>query len=561
MAGNLLDSHSNRLLLICDEPSRWSLIGGYFGRRADDVVDLLLGPSTQWPSVVCDQAPGRHPAFTLPSASPSTLRDSELWQELADGASRVADEGDASNLETPLKQGLAAAVAAWDPVGPSPPSQTSELASRLAEVLVDRRHGRPLWALWQRLALARIRLDDEILEMLGAAQLTPLADATLRRVLLDGGGRLHDVLRRIPEERPVDPELQHAAQRDTHELLFEHYYERFTAFAEADDPAAVEHASEALHHAGELADYERLDLVRVELADQLNALGTRLQDLYGDHESASIVFLRAVQSYDGDAYSHHGRARSLDFLGQDADEVEQGYDRALSLEPLQPAWHAHRISLLADLGRLDDARHAWAEAEGAILDGGDHVDVYEALHAPVAACLIALGELQFASYVLGGVPSRARDAEHRRLQTLLSGRLAAEEDGAFVPAPRSAGPWWQKGPQVLPQRDTEGRQLLQWAAGRVEHIDDEGVHLHLAEVHDSVHPPVTGWMIVAPEAWENRCLDDVPANKILVGQFVEIGRYASNDAEDRSAIRLVPTVPLPEGRHRPLDPGRWLRPR
>jgi hypothetical protein len=178
------------------------------------------------------------------------------------------------------------------------------------------------------------------------------------------------------------------------------------------------------------------------------------------------VFLRAVQSYDHDGYSHHGRARSLDLLGHDADEVERGYERALALEPLQPAWHAHRVSLLADLGRLDETRRAWAEAESAVLDGGERIEVYDALHAPVAATLIALGELQFAAYVLDGVPSWARDAEHRRLRTLLSGRLAAEKDGAFVPAPRSATEWWREAPQVLPQRDTDGRQLVRWAAGR-----------------------------------------------------------------------------------------------
>jgi len=172
--------------------------------------------------------------------------------------------------------------------------------------------------------------------------------------------------------------------------------------------------------------------------------------------------------------------------------------------------------------------------------------------------LIALGELQFAAYVLDGVPSWARDAEHRRLRTLLSGRLAAEKDGAFVPAPRSATEWWREAPQVLPQRDTDGRQLIQWAAGRVEHVDEEGVHIHLAQVEDPEKEPDPGWMIVAPDAWKTRCLDDVPAEKVRVGRFVEIGRYVSDAHDARTAIRLVPFAPLAEGRHRPLDPGRWM---
>jgi tetratricopeptide (TPR) repeat protein len=556
-ASKLLHRNTERLLVICDEPNRWTIGGGYFARRADDAVDLLLGPTASWPAVVCDQTAGGYEALPLPAASITTLRDVGSWGELAKAAAYVADHLDASEFETPLKQRLAVAVVAWDPDGPPPPTQTAELAWRLAETLVARRHGRRLWTLWQRLALARIHLEDEVLGELGATNLTPLAEATLRHVLLDGAGRLHDALRRIPDERPVDPEMHKAARRDSHELLYEHHYERFRTLAAADDPTAGEHAAEALHHAGELADHERLDVVRVELSDQLNALGTRLMDLHEDHESAATVFLRAVQTNAGDGYAHHGRARSLDVLGQDPDEVEREYDRALDLEPLQPAWHAHRVSLLADLGRLEDARRAWAQAESALLNGAEHASVYEALHAYVAACLLAIGELPFATYVLEGVPDWARDVEHRRLNNVLAGRLAAEEDGAFVPAPRSGRAWWREDPQVLPRRDTDGRQLAQWAAGRVEHVDAEGVHLHLAQVGLVDDQPDPSWTVIAPDAWESRCLDGVPADQVRPGRFVEIGRYRSEAEDARTAIRLVPVTLLPEGRYRPLSPVRW----
>jgi len=556
-AGRLLHENAERVLVVCDEPSGWSAGSGHFARHADDAVELLLGPTARWPAVVCDQAAGGHrSSLRLPAASVATLRDPSTWGELSGAAGYVADQPFATELDTPLKQRLAAAVLAWDPEGAPPPAQSAELAARLAEALAARRYGRPLWALWQRLALARVQVDDGVLARLGAQRLEPLAEATLRQVLLDGAGRLHDLLRRISDERPVDPVIQQAAKREAHELLYEHHYDRFATLAAANDPAAGEQAAEALHHAGELADQERVDVVSVELSDQLDALGTRLMDLQEDHHSAAMVFLRAVQTDANDGYAHHGRAHSLNILGRDVGEVERGYDRALALDPLQPAWHADRVSLFADLGRLDDARRAWARAESALVERGEGGDVYDSLHARVAPGLLALGELPLAEYVLEGVPGWARDAEHRRLGRVLAGRLAAEEDGAFVPAPRSGGAWWREDPQVLPARDTDGRALTQWAAGRVELVDEEGVHVHLAMVGDDDDPD-PGWTIIAPEAWERRCLDDVPAGEVRPGQFLEIGRYCSDGEDARTAILLVPVVPLQEGRHRPLSPSRW----
>ncbi len=554
-ADRLLQSNAERILVVCDEPSRWSLGGGYFGARAQDAVDLLLGPAASWLAVVLDQTSRGRQVIALPATPMASLRDGTRWGGLSEAASRVADRRDIAGLDTPLKQGLAAAIEAWDPEGPLANSETGELASGLAEALVDRRHGRPLWALWQRLAVARIRLDDDMLNRLGAASLNPLAATTLHRVLLDGHGRLHDALRRIAEERPVDPAIQATALAEAHESLFEYHHQRFRTLADLDDPAAGDHAAEALHHAGELADEERLDLILVELSDQLNALGTRLQDVQGLHEPASAVFFRALQTNNRDAYAHHGQARNLDIAGREPETVDTAYQRALSLEPLQPAWHGHRITFLADLGRLDEARRGWARAESAVLDGGEHAAVYNDLYAPVAATMIALGELDFAGYILGGVPEWARDTELRRLDNLLVSRVGAEERGAFVPAPRSARHWWTEAPQMLPPRDTEDRELVDWAAGRVEHVDGEGVHIHLAQI--STEQPVIGWTVIEPEAWDRRCLDGVPAAIVRIGTFVEIGRYQTGD-DARTAIRLVPTTPLPEGRHQPLDPSRWI---
>jgi tetratricopeptide (TPR) repeat protein len=559
-AGGLLRAGGDQIVVVCDEASSWSSGGGHFGRRAEDVVELLLGPNASWPAIVCDQAASGRRTVRLPSPDVGTLHRADEWGVFAEAAASVALRPGAQQFDTHLKQRLAAAILAWSPTTDRLATQTPDLARQLAQTLASRRHGLRLWAVWQRLALARLDVDLPLLTVLGATDLSPLAEGTLRQVLLDGAGRLHDALRRIPEERPVDPEMPAGGSQDTHEKLYEYHLERFGTLANANDPRAGEHGAEALHHAGELADQERIDLVRVDLSDQLNAMGTRLVELHGDHESAASVFFRAVQIDERDGYARHGRARSLDTLGQDADAVIEEYDRAIDLEPTEPSWHAHRVGLLADLGLLDDARRAWAVAESAVLGAGEDVAVYEEMHAATAAGLIALGELPFAEYVLDGVPGWARNAEHRRLENVLAGRLAAEEDGSVVPAPRSGQAWWEGSPAVLATRDTNGRRLVRWAAGRVDHVDADGVHVHLAEVGSGETNPQLGWSIITPEAWRARALDDIAADEVRRGQFVEIGRYQSDGDEARTAIRIVPLPRLPEGSHRPLSPSRWTRP-
>lgn len=555
-AATLLQEAEGDVLVICDEPSRWGAGAGHFARRGDDVADLLVGPSTGWRTVILDQAATGVPTIPLPQAVPDGLVSSLAWDELANAAAEVAASPTARDLNTPLKQRLAVAIAAWDPEGaPHESPETSRLALRLADVLANRRHGRALWVLWQRLALARIGLDDSALAALGGDDLAPIASATLRLVLLDGAGRLHDTLRMVPELRPPHPQLREENQRAAHETLFEHYF-RQLADLDAEDPAVGVFAAEALHHAGELGDEERLDRTPCDLTDQWNAIGTRLGTVHKKHRVAGDVFLRAMQSDADDAYALHGRARNLDVLGEDLEQVEEGYRRALDREPLQPSWHADRIALYLDLGRIDEARRAWAKAETA--SAVDDETVYEQLHAPIATLLIARGELEFAQYVLDGVPGPARDSEHARLRTILAGRLAADDQGAFVPATRSGRRWWQEPPEALAQRDTDGRELQFWAAGRVEAVDDDGVHLHVAQVRDRQSEPEPAQMTVPFPVWQARCLDEVTANELTSGRFVEVGRYRADGEEPRTAIRVLPTTRLPPGRHEPLSPARWI---
>jgi hypothetical protein len=175
---------------------------------------------------------------------------------------------------------------------------------------------------------------------------------------------------------------------------------------------------------------------------------------------------------------------------------------------------------------------------------------------PVAASLLAAGELSFCAYVLDGVPSYAQDAQYRTMSLLLAGRLAGQDRGAFVPAPRSGGTWWAEGPARLPARDTAGRELKAWLAGRVEAVDESGADFHVARVDARIGPHGIGLTRMSFEDLDARWLDAVDPRTLTAGRFVEIGRYSHEDLDDRTGIVVLAPPPV----SMPIDvlpAGRW----
>jgi tetratricopeptide (TPR) repeat protein len=552
-ATELLSERQDTVLVVLDEPSSWLVSAGFFTRRSEEAIETLVGPAANWPSVVCDK-PFSGKGLALPRSMPSVLTEGE-WNSLAEAAEELSRSALASSLRTPLQQRLATAIVAWGGVPTAPDAH--HLAVQLAETLGQRRYGRRLWALWQRLALARTPVDEPLLGHLGAEGMSTLANDTLRHVLLDGADRIHDVLRSIPDDRPPDPELHEAQRQEAHGLLFEHHYRRFQDLATADHPHAAQHAAEALFHAGELDDETRLGLVNVDLVDQLNALGYRLGMIHGDHPAAAAVFRRALSLAPEDAYATHHLAYHLDVQGLDADEVEGLYDRAALAEPNEPSWHARRVVFFVDTGQPGRSRSAWAEAEAALADDRGDTALFDELHLPVAAALLGVGELSFCDYVLDGVPAYARGARHRDLSQLLVGRFAGQDSGAFVPAPRSGVEWWKLPPERLPARDTSGRALARWLAGRIDAVTTSGVEVHVVHVNPELGPESPGVIEASFEALADRLLDDIDPHALAIGQFVEIGRYQGEELEDRTGIAVLRPPPI----RLPLDPlpaSRWL---
>lgn len=552
-----LAEHAENVVVICDEPTSWVGSDRYFGALGAEAREVLTGAAATWPVVVCDREGPKGRTFTLPDAPPSDLGDGQIWGPTAPAALALLETGIAPDLRTPLQQRLAVGLMAWGAERLPAVTEAAPLASELAAQLTRRRHGAKLWAVWQRLALERLDADEDLLRALGADELDQLGSFTLRRILLDSGPRLHDVCRRVADERPADPDLRAQQKAATHELLFDRHYALVGELAAADSAASGDHAAEALFHATELGDETRQHLVTVDLVDQLNALGHRRSVVHGDHAGAAAVFLRALQADDRNGYAIHHRGYTLDALGESAGEVEMRYAEAIELNSSRPEWHGRRVAFFADVARPSVARAAWARAETAVSDELDDPEWYETLHCAVAATLIEQGELAFARYVLDGVPEWARRVVHGRLDSALRGRFAAQDKGAFVPAPRSSRAWWLEGPARLTARDGAGRRLERWLAGRVEGVGEAGIEIHVARVEPDGGEPRRGLMRLAPDVWDQHVIDDVVADALTPGCFVEIGNYAGEQGNAR-AIVVLPMEPV-DHPIPTLDPERWLR--
>jgi tetratricopeptide (TPR) repeat protein len=535
------------VVVIADEPSAWTRGGAYFGSLTDEAEDVFLD-HPDWPTVVLDQAATK-PLLRLSSIPFEP--DVTAWGELADAGAAITQ---IHFSRSPLEFGFSAAIFAWGRAVPDPPAAASRLAETLVEVLAERRMGPRLWALWQRLSLARTELSESVLDELGAKDLDPLGADTLKHVLLDPAGRLHDIARVVAErdERPYP--ITMAERAEVHRILFEHHRE----LAQSDHGSdAGRHAAEALFHIGALGEEALVDTVPVMFVEQLNALGRELSKAHRDHFNAAAIFLRAIQLDSSNDYAQHYRGFNLDFQGEERAEVAERYGNALDIDPSNPWWHARRVTFLADTGELSAARAAWDRAESQA-SPGSHAE-YTDLHSWVAGALLHQGELTFADYVLGGVPAWAETEEITDLRRAVDARILAQDTGTVVPAPRSWGEWWSEGPTMLANRDTEGRLLISWIAGRVDVVDEDGVHLRAGFVESDGRRPDLGDVTIGRERWAASCLDEVGPEELGPGAFLELGNYRSEEGSTRLAIRVVRPDPYrqPKPPIMPLD--RWIK--
>jgi len=103
------------------------------------------------------------------------------------------------------------------------------------------------------------------------------------------------------------------------------------------------------------------------------------------------------------ASAHYRRAYCLDCKA-DADYamIDQHYQRAIALEPINVQYHAAWICYLLTRARKISVEKAWEKAAEL------HSNQYNVLHFPVAQLALHRAQLDFAELVLGSIPETER---------------------------------------------------------------------------------------------------------------------------------------------------------
>ena len=594
-----VDNHCGDVVILCDEPALWyrpeeSLLAGtpHFSARAfADWIEsraLCRRIITGW--IPGDTRPAsRVRAPRLDDGRELLLHPGD-WGSLADSVSQLSE----SLLEplperTAWQMKLCVALATVLPPGEVASVSISEASAKvILEQLFDlvemRGDYRVFCTTLAKLALARTHLEKAVLNEF-MADLPEPDRALIETCLLDwisDRAALHplvrdEVLKRDflagREENKKPWRLPRSLRMAVHDRLAQEY--------EIDGVTELRHPLESLHHEmlGEsfhhLDPDARLKLVeellkshgRLKFVEQLDEIGRTLSYQNHDHRAAVNVFRLAVRLDPEHVYAHHYLAYNLDWLAEDAEELEYHYREAIRLQPTHPWVWSRWISYLATRGRNREARAQWHEAVRALSISGDETPswIFRGLHRWVARWLLHWAELDFAEMVLREIPRRVaqQDASIRALWSLLEALRQAERGTSVFPLSVPAREWRSPAPHTDLPRWFQDAPLRSWVPARVDVIDqEEGVaYLLAAELpptrdaefryfemelrRDRVEASASGF------AWDD----------LREGSFLELGYYGEGDGGMRIALHRDTTWRDPDLPPLYPPPDRWYQAR
>ena len=167
----------------------------------------------------------------------------------------------------------------------------------------------------------------------------------------------------------------------------------------------------------------------------------------------------------------------LDWLAEDAAEVERHYREAIQAKPTDPYRWSCWISYLATRGRFKEAKENWRVAVDAlhVSDDGTPDHIFLCLHGCVARWLLHWAELDFAEEVLRSIPRRLAENDDgvRVLWDLLKALRQAELGVSVFPLSVPARDWWSAAPHTDLPMTWDGQGLREWFPARVEGVDLE----------------------------------------------------------------------------------------
>lgn len=578
-----LEAHSDRVVLLCDEPYRWatgSEKARHFDDKTESFVRLLLD-KTDCRRVVTSK---RGSQVDGPRFDVGEQRDyrgwltggDATWGVLGDTAHQLWERfDDQLHVLSPLKVRLLVALARLQSADwleqrfeQFSDGSRKRLTNHLVDAVSRRSSGEAFLSSWERCSLVREPIDSQLVDDFtdgtvgGPAIEQPLRDILTNCILYPIGDQfvLHEILQlnSKPDETRWLSEVQ---KQKTHELLADYYAEQFGALT---DPEEAERALrcelEGFHHAVQTERQEIERDFRLFFVEQLNLFGRRLSHDLDEYAKATSVFERAVDRDEQNDYSHHYLAYNLDIRGIDADRVERHYQRAIELDDEHPWWWSRWICFLITRGRLREARDQWDEALDAL--GLPTFEAtpdayYKNLHKWVARLLLEAGKLDFAQRVLQGVPRRQKEELRgfRAMEQQLERLRDAQRHQTVFPAFVSYDEQW-KGPHLHPE-NYEGQPLQRWLPARVEGVSDDVV-LVVAEQQESDNDIAYGQMEIPVDTFDTWS-EAIEASELQEGRFLELAIYGSPDSSPRIRAHHKTFYDPDDLPPLLLDPNRYLQ--
>jgi tetratricopeptide (TPR) repeat protein len=561
----VINGASERLVLCCDEPQRWSpraelpeAYSRYAQRHAEDLLHALFRRASCRRVYTGDRPSGSatprlhqlpiDPSVRDAAVAPGALH--QRWDQV-----RVQLENDHFNpspLEARLLAVLASASSVRDAVAFYKQSPGSwQLGEKLGVVLRESPEWRPLRELWAKLALVRTPFDEELLNHLADGVNRSEEFEVFKQGLLEWDGdafQLHDVLRLTDDtEGSLVP-----APVSLHRSLANFYRQRADA---RDVSPQLTYNIEAYHHAIRTTDKHLIESIKPFFIEQLHVHGRILSKERKDYEAAAGIFAQAIALDDTDDYAHHYLAYNTDRLAGDATLVEREYRKAIELNPTHAWWWSRWINFLITVGRLSDARREWSVAidELRATEEWERASVFRELHLWVARLLLHRSQLDFAERVLTDVPESVR-SEHtgfRALERWLVVMREARRARAVFPLHIPPSDWWRQEPHLDFPSALNGRSRLQWNPARVEAIEDGSVILVVGqEPADPGGLPSYGRIELSSERFNEASLDE-RAESLRAGRFLELAFYGQDGV---LRLRIHPDRPWVDPELPPLDP-------
>ena len=564
-------AQSNPIVLLVDDPTQWIRPGtSEIAWRAESALELLLAESVPVRRVIVrSDSRDRRDETNVPCREATRLlRDEADWGDaLAPVVAEVRGRLPAIATESPVAVGLAVGLAAltsperlvqlWSPGTP-----TSLVADEFVEAVSRERRLRPVWASWLSSAMPRRRVPDEWMSDFARPILADeIQQAVLDRCLLtrDDGTALVREARAASWRVPEDETMIFVRSAAAPPLYRRNVDAMDQAIADGSFDSC-RFAAEALNLTRRVPEARSIEAVPVPFSDHLNNIGIASLET-SEWANAASAFSLSLEQDPDDAFALHHLGFSLDNEAREPRRVERSYVHALNLDSTHVTWHERLVSFLVVQARIGDAAERFAISRGQLLpdDGDASVEVYAHLHLPVAANLLRRTELPLTAQVLSTIPAWAHEglaslsAQQHRLTVL----EAATTEPSCVPADRAMNVWWNQ-PELLGERDTDGRPLQVWLAAGVEAASSSGLDLQVAVIKVG-QEPLFGTTTMSWETVQERAQDSSRLTNLDSGDFLEIGYYGLGaELSNDPVVRILPRREWASGIETPLDPARYI---